>query len=184
MPAHRTIKQTELAINLMIASLSVFFAAAIAAVLLVSQRLPQAASLPAALWLATACVVGTSITLQLAGIAVRRERQQALRTWMGATLALSLVFFITQSVGMWQLATHHLAAQTASRAWIMMFFLVGLHALHVLAGLGILGMAGYRAFQGRLDHEYHPTLTVATRYWHFLDAVWLALLLTGVMLLH
>ncbi len=172
-----------MAVNLLIASLSVFFAAGIAAVLLVARRLPQSAAIPWSLWLATACLLATSTALHLACRAVRREHQTALRVWIAAASVLAVGFCAAQSFGMWELCTRHLEVRTGGQTWILLFVLVGLHAAHVFAGLGILGVVCIRAWLGRFDHEYHLGLTLTARYWHFLDAVWLAVLGTCAILL-
>lgn len=183
MPAGRTLRQAEMAVNLLIASLSVFFAAGIAAVLLVARRLPQPTSIPWSLWLATVCLLATSFTLHRACRAVRRERQTAFRAWIAAALVLAVGFCAAQSFGMWDLCSRHLAVRTQGQTWILLFVLVGLHAAHVFVGLGILGVVSIRAWGGRFDHEYHLGLTLTARYWHFLDAVWLAVLGTCALLL-
>lgn len=183
MPAHRTLHQAELAINLLIVSLSVFFLAAIVAVLLVSDRLAQPVAIPGMLWGATACLLGTSATFHYAERAVRREQQRALCGWVLGTAILALGFFAAQSVGLWDLCSRHLQGGAGARSWILLFVLVALHAAHVLVGLGILAVVSLRAWQGRFDHEYHIGLTLTSRYWHFLDFVWLAILGTCAALL-
>ena len=54
--------------------------------------------------------------------------------------------------------------------------LVILHGLHFVGGLLVLGVAAVRTSRGRYDHEYHGGLTLASRYWTFLDVSWLVML--------
>lgn len=56
--------------------------------------------------------------------------------------------------------------------------LVLLHGLHFVGGLLVLGVAAVRTARGRYDHEYHGGLTLASRYWTFLDVSWLVMLAT------
>ncbi len=173
-----TRRQADLAVWLALLSLAVFFAAAIAAVLLIGPRLGGGLGVPVSLHVATAVLIATSLALEGSLAAVRREHQAVFRRRMGWALALGVVFFAIQGVGLGALCERHLAAGGNSTGWILLFVLVALHAAHVLVGLGLLGYVTRQAFAGRFDHEYHLGLTLAARYWHFLDAVWLAVLAT------
>lgn len=172
-----------MAIAILIVSLTVFFLAAMLALLLVAKRLPEPAALPVGMWLATVGVVAISVTLRRAEQAVRREQQPVFRQWLLAAVLSSVLFFAAQSWGLWELVSIHLAAAGNTQTWILLFVLVGLHSLHVLVGLGVLGLVSVRALRGRFDHEYHLELTLVSRYWHFLDLMWLGVLATSLWLL-
>ncbi len=49
---------------------------------------------------------------------------------------------------------------------------IGLHALHVLAGLSASVAVQAKAWTGRIDAEHHETVRLWSMYWHFVDAVW------------
>jgi cytochrome c oxidase subunit 3 len=53
-----------------------------------------------------------------------------------------------------------------------------LHALHVIGGMGFLGFVMVQAARQRYDHERHWTVDNCASYWHFLDAVWIIMLVT------
>ena len=55
------------------------------------------------------------------------------------------------------------------------FFMTGLHALHMIIGLGILGTLVWMAYRGRFSTEYYAPLEVSGLYWHFVDIVWIFL---------
>lgn len=55
------------------------------------------------------------------------------------------------------------------------FLMTGLHSLHVIAGVSILGYMVSRAMTGRLVPEYDVPLEVATLYWHLIDVIWIFL---------
>lgn len=50
---------------------------------------------------------------------------------------------------------------------------VGLHALHVLVGLGLSIVVQAKAWLGRFDRGRHAIAEVFALYWHFVDVVWL-----------
>lgn len=58
--------------------------------------------------------------------------------------------------------------------WIY-FAMTGLHALHMIIGLGILAYLVYYAYRGRYSPEYHAPVEITGLYWHFVDIVWIFL---------
>jgi cytochrome c oxidase subunit 3 len=58
--------------------------------------------------------------------------------------------------------------------WIY-FAMTGLHALHMIIGVGVLSVILYFAWKGRYTPEYHAPVEVSGLYWHFVDIVWIFL---------
>ena len=50
--------------------------------------------------------------------------------------------------------------------------------LHVLGGLFFILFVAVNAWRNRYDHERHWTVENCTSYWHFLDVVWVIMLVT------
>jgi cytochrome c oxidase subunit III len=55
------------------------------------------------------------------------------------------------------------------------FIMTGLHALHMIVGLGIFTWLLTMAWKGRFTPEYHTPLEIGGLYWHFVDIVWIYL---------
>ena len=55
------------------------------------------------------------------------------------------------------------------------FIMTGLHALHMVIGLGIFTWLLMMAWKGRFTPEYHTPLEIGGLYWHFVDIVWIYL---------
>jgi cytochrome c oxidase subunit 3 len=55
------------------------------------------------------------------------------------------------------------------------FILTGLHAIHMLVGMTLLGVLWVKARKGRYGPAYHTPVEVAGLYWHFVDVVWIFL---------
>lgn len=55
------------------------------------------------------------------------------------------------------------------------FALTGLHALHMIIGLGLFSVLLYFSLKGRYTPEYHTPLEIGGLYWHFVDIVWIYL---------
>ncbi len=58
----------------------------------------------------------------------------------------------------------------------MVVVLAFLHALHVAGGVLALGIVGARSLLGKYDHERYWAVDFAALYWHFLDVVWVSML--------
>jgi cytochrome c oxidase subunit III len=138
----------------------------------------QSFTLPSILYLNTALLLGSSVTLQTArrrvatfmgGIANPGESPAR---WLYITLALGLLFVIGQYVAWARLSAEgfYLATNPSSSFF---YLLTAAHVLHVLGGLaGLLYVIGkLRKFELR-----RSTLDAASRYWHFVDLLWVYLL--------
>lgn len=58
--------------------------------------------------------------------------------------------------------------------WIY-FAMTGLHALHMIIGLGIMSWLLYKAWRGTFSAEYYAPVEMSGLYWHFVDIVWIFL---------
>jgi cytochrome c oxidase subunit III len=58
--------------------------------------------------------------------------------------------------------------------WIY-FAMTGLHALHMIIGLGIMLWLLYKAWRGTFTSEYYAPVEISGLYWHFVDIVWIFL---------
>lgn len=55
------------------------------------------------------------------------------------------------------------------------FVMTGLHALHMIIGLGIMAWLLWAAFRGTFSAEYFAPVEMSGLYWHFVDIVWIFL---------
>ncbi len=55
------------------------------------------------------------------------------------------------------------------------FAMTGMHALHMIIGVGILSWLVFRAFRGDFTPEYNSPVEMSGLYWHFVDVVWIYL---------
>jgi cytochrome c oxidase subunit 3 len=55
------------------------------------------------------------------------------------------------------------------------FALTGMHAIHMIVGVGIFIVITWMAYKGKFTPEYHTPLEIAGLYWHFVDIVWIYL---------
>ena len=55
------------------------------------------------------------------------------------------------------------------------YSLTGLHAFHMLVGLGIFAVLAVQAYRKKYTPESHQQLEICGLYWHFVDLVWIFL---------
>lgn len=185
-PARRDHHQAKWLFATFIASLGMFFLATLATYVLIRtqiympiQRAYQPLEMPTSFWISSAFLFATSFFLERAVWFVRRERQRPFVSSLLWAAACSVLFLVSQNGGMTELALHHFQTiDGSSKFFGICFVLVLVHALHVAGGLVFLGYIIYGARRGRYDHERHWSVNHCAGYWHFLDVVWLAMVLT------
>ena len=55
------------------------------------------------------------------------------------------------------------------------FVMTGLHAVHMIIGLGIMSVMLWWAWNGTITEEYYTPIEVSGLYWHFIDIIWIFL---------
>ena len=55
------------------------------------------------------------------------------------------------------------------------FVMTGLHALHMIIGIGIMLVMLYWSWNGTITEEYSSPIEISGLYWHFVDIVWIFL---------
>ena len=71
-------------------------------------------------------------------------------------------------------ATPHVIQQT-ELFFVFYFFMTGLHATHMIIGIGVMAWMAILARRGRFTREYYTPLELTGLYWHFVDMVWVFL---------
>ena len=172
----------QLGLVLVLVSLSVFFAAGLAVFLFSHQSRPgeDGLSLPPALWLSTVLLLMSGMAVEGAARHARQARVPEVGRWLRVSFVLGLLFTLAQALGMASLLARHelsLAAGSFIGLAGLSFALVLIHAVHVAVGLVLLGVLAVRAWLGVLGLEHLPSVRSAATYWHFLEVVWVVLLI-------
>jgi len=69
----------------------------------------------------------------------------------------------------------HLTVQGASMFFTVYFLTTGLHAVHVIIGMGVLTWIGVRALRNEFHENHSIPVELAGLYWHLVDLVWIFL---------
>jgi cytochrome c oxidase subunit 3 len=146
---------------------------------------PDMPPLPRVLWLSTLVIVISSGTMQLALKSIRRGARVGLKIGMLLTFILGAAFLMLQSLAWLAWIAPVTERWHESDEWrfalTCFYIFTGLHAAHVLGGLIPMSLVALRAIRHRYSPENHLGVQLCAMYWHFLAAVWLALL--AVMLI-
>lgn len=136
---------------------------------------------PKAFWFSTAVIVISSLTMQMALRSFRQRNMRQYRSLTAVTLVLGVAFVILQFVGfksLWNAGVQFRGAGAGQ----FLYVIAGLHAVHVIGGIVALIIIMLKAFFGRVK-SYNPVpVDVITTYWHFVDLLWLYLLIFFVWL--
>ncbi|WP_346839382.1 cytochrome o ubiquinol oxidase subunit III [Microbulbifer sp. SAOS-129_SWC] len=132
----------------------------------------------------TAALLFSSITYGFAMISAHKQNKSATLAWLLVTFALGAVF-----IGMEVNEFHHLVAEgngPSRSAFLSSFFtLVGMHGMHVTAGLIWMVVMMIEVFKRGLGSQTVTRLSCLSLFWHFLDIVWICVFtvvyLLGVM---
>ena len=135
----------------------------------------------------TAVLIGSSLTMALAVRAAQMSSRKALILFLILTMVLGVAFIGIKLTYEWSadyeehlvpwMGFHHPGPNEASVRlfFCFYFFMTGLHALHMVIGLGIMCVLLWMASRGRFDGGYFAPVEVSGLYWHFVDIVWIFL---------
>ena len=65
--------------------------------------------------------------------------------------------------------------QSAQLYFLFYFLMTGLHALHMVIGIAVLGIQAALAQRGWFTRNYPTPIELTGLYWHFVDIVWIFL---------
>ena len=174
-PGHTSPKRYYSGIAVAIISILMFFMALVSAYLV---RIGfksgwNSFQFPAFVWVNTALLLASSVTLEVARRRLARSDRSAFRTWWSITTVLGLVFLGGQILVWHQLVVQgvYLATNPSSSFF---YLFTGAHAVHIVAGVAALLFVLFRKF----DHAKVTQSTAAevtSYFWHFLDALWIFL---------
>lgn len=126
----------------------------------------------------TLILLSSSLTMQRAVGAVRRDDRGAAARLLAATLALGAVFLLIQA---FEFSRN--AFGIGDGVFGSTFYtLTGLHGAHVSAGLLAIGALLRRTRRGLVGRANGPAVEAVSYYWHFVDLVWLVLFTTVYVL--
>lgn len=134
----------------------------------------------------TAVLIGSSLTMALAVHAAQVGRRKELVLFLLGTILLGAVFLGIKGVEYAHKFAEHLVpgpsfvftgphAHQAQLFFSFYFAMTGLHAAHMVIGIGVLAVLTVMAWGGRFSAAYYAPVEISGLYWHFVDIVWIFL---------
>ncbi len=134
----------------------------------------------------TAVLILSSLTMALAVHASQTGRRKSLVGFLVATMIFGTLFlgfkalewtaeFRDRHVPGPHFLFHGADPTHAPIFYGFYFCMTGMHALHMIIGLGIMTWLLLAARSGRFSPEYHTPVAVVGLYWHFVDIIWIFL---------
>ena len=135
----------------------------------------------------TAVLLCSSLTMALGVRAAQLGKKKLLITFLVLTLLLGLAFIGIKLGLEWRhdylegfapgvnWTFHGTDWRHLELFFCFYFFLTGIHALHMLIGVGILTTLIIMAGRGRFSPQRYNPVEVSGLYWHFVDIVWIFL---------
>jgi heme/copper-type cytochrome/quinol oxidase subunit 3 len=123
---------------------------------------------------------GSSIPIFWVESSIKKDRMDRVRLGLLISFIMGLSF-----VGYTLYDFNSLHFGWRDNAYGSIFYtIVGLHLLHVIAGLAMNGVVQIKAWLNKVSPVHHVTVDVFSLYWHFVDAVWLVVFPTLFLSVH
>ena len=123
---------------------------------------------------ATVILILSSVTLQMAIWAIRKDDRRGFLRNMAITFLLGITFLVMQAYDYSLLFGDGLTMGSGPFGTTY-FTLTGFHGAHVFGGVIMLGVVLYRGMSGQFSSRHHDAVEAASLYWHFVDVVWIIL---------
>jgi cytochrome c oxidase subunit III len=134
----------------------------------------------------TVILLTSSLTVALAIHAAQTDRRTALVGFLIATIVLALIFlglkayeyYHEYEVGLIPGLNFTYTGPLAREVQLFFtiyFVMTGLHAIHMILGVGVIAVIAVRAWRRHFSPENYDAVEMTGLYWHFVDIVWVFL---------
>ncbi|MFO7303852.1 MAG: cytochrome c oxidase subunit 3 family protein, partial [Acidobacteriota bacterium] len=134
----------------------------------------------------TVVLLCSSLTMVLAVRAAQVGSRQGQVINLVLTIVFGLTFLVVKYFEYAEKFEHHLVPgpnfdmtlpQAAQQQlfFSIYFMMTGIHAIHMIIGIGLMLVILWMAWRGRFSPDYYGPLEVSGLYWHFVDVVWIFL---------
>ncbi len=135
----------------------------------------------------TAVLLCSSYTMVLGVRAAQMGNRKALIVFLILTLIFGGIFLGVKAYE-WneKFVEHHVPGPTfhlegtdmqgpAQLFFSLYFTMTGLHALHMVVGVGLMLTLLFEAYSGKYTPDYYTPVDIGGLYWHFVDIIWIFL---------
>jgi len=133
-------------------------------------------ALPPILYFNTAILLASSVALEKSRRALAAGVVKRFTVWLDAAAILGVAFIGGQFIAWTDLAARGVFL-TTNPSSSFFYLLTGAHAVHLLGGIAALFHLVWRAPQLAAGLKKPVAVDVTAIYWHFMDGLWIYLLL-------
>jgi cytochrome c oxidase subunit 3 len=134
----------------------------------------------------TLVLITSSLTMAMAVHSAQMGRRRRLILFLTVTLLLGCTFLGLKGYEYYEKFRDHLVPgpnfafggldpRHVELFYSLYFAMTGLHALHMVAGAGVLTVLIVLSYLGKFSADYHAPVEMSGLYWHFVDIVWIFL---------
>ncbi len=130
--------------------------------------------LPSMFYATTVVILLSSVTMQWAYFAAKKDNQPTVRLMMWLTLGLGLAFLGGQLLGWSQLIDQHVYL-LGNPSGSFVYVLTWLHAMHIVSAVVYVAVMVRSVYRLKVNPANLAGLEMCATYWHFLGGLWLYL---------
>jgi cytochrome c oxidase subunit III len=134
----------------------------------------------------TAVLIGSSMTMALAVRGAQLGNRRSQVVFLLLTIMLGSTFLGIKVFEYHEKFVHHLVpganfsfpgpyGREAQIFFSLYFAMTGMHAVHMIIGIGMLATLTVLASRGHFSSQYFTPVELGGLYWHFVDIVWIYL---------
>jgi cytochrome c oxidase subunit 3 len=132
----------------------------------------------------TVILLTSSLMMALGVHAAQTNKKKALVTYLLLTILFGAIFLGIKGFEYAEKFEHHLVpgysfifenaefANAAELFFALYFMTTGIHAFHMVIGIGVLVYMTYRAFKNHFSSVNYDPVEMTGLYWHFVDIAW------------
>ncbi len=134
----------------------------------------------------TAVLIFSSLTMALSIREIQLNRVNRSIMYMAMTIACALFFMVVKyfeymhkfEIGIYPGEGYTFAGIDDPQANIFFsiyYMMTGLHGIHVVIGIGLIGWLILKARAGAFSSAYYTPIEITGLYWHLVDIIWIFL---------
>lgn len=130
--------------------------------------------LPALFYITTGIILVSSVTMQLAFFAAKKDNIIRVKRLTWITALLGIAFLAGQFAG-WRMLVQQSVYFVGNPSGSFLYVLTGFHGLHVVSAIIYVLIVLRSAMTGKIHSKNTAQIEMCTTYWHFLGGLWVYL---------
>lgn len=130
--------------------------------------------LPMEMWVTSAIILISSISMQMAYVAAKKDALDRVKLLVTITSVLGVAFLIGQFF-VWGALVDQNIFLVGNPSGSFLYILSGLHGLHLVSGIIFLIIVLISTFKYRVHSKNLAQIQMCATYWHFLGGLWIYL---------